>query len=96
MGCAGRDENCGAAMGCAGRSKRWRRGDGMRRPIEEMAAQQWDAPAKRIDGGGTANGMCRRNEEEMASRQWEVPAERGGKFVQSMEHHIRKEELGER
>ncbi len=54
-------------MGCAGRSKRWQRGDGMRRPIEEMAARQGDAPAKI-----------------------------GGKFVQSMEHHLRKEELGER
>jgi hypothetical protein len=40
--------------------------------------------------------MRRQNEEEMASRRWEAPAEQGGKFVQSMEHHIRKEELGER
>jgi hypothetical protein len=61
-----------------------------------LAARRGDAPAERIDGGGTANGMRRRNEEEMSSRQWEAPAERGGKFVQLMEHHIREEELGER
>jgi hypothetical protein len=29
-----------AAMGCTSQSKRWRRGDGMRRPIKEKAAWQ--------------------------------------------------------
>jgi hypothetical protein len=37
----------------------------------------------------------RRPIKEMAAWRGDAPAKIGGKFVQSMEHHIRKEELGE-
>ncbi len=66
-------------MGCAGRSKRWRRGDEMRRPTKRW----W-----------LGDEMCQPNE-EVSSMEHHIRKEEMEHHIrkEEMEHHIRKEEM---
>jgi hypothetical protein len=75
--CAGKRRDSGTTMGCAGRTKRMRRGDEMRRPNEKRKARRWMHDRTRNGGavmectGRTkkrrcADGMRRPNKETAA------------------------------